>query len=123
MVRIIASNGRSLSKIRIMLSAIVSNRMVCTGIMSLRHSRIIAAVASSVTAGLQMLAMDFCFMSLLFLRVYDYPFGICFPDFTGLRLPDCPFVSRLGDRKYRSVARMIFFQPTGPQGCLDTNTG
>ena len=103
MVRIIASNGRSLSKIRIMLSAIVSNRMVCTGIMSLRHSRIIAAVASSVTAGLQMLAMD--------------------PDFTGLRLPDCPFVSRLGERKYRSVARMIFFQPTGPQGCLDTNTG
>ena len=118
MVRIIASNGRSLSKIRIMLSAIVSNRMVCTGIMSLRHSRIIAAVASSVTAGLQMLAMDFCFMSLLFLRVYDYPFGICFPDFTGLRLPDCPFVSRLGERKYRSVARMIFFLSTSPQGCL-----
>ena len=49
--------------------------------------------------------------------------GICFPDFTGLRFPDCPFVSRLGERKYRSAARMIFFQPTGPQGCLDTNTG
>ncbi len=45
----------------------VSNRMVYTGIMPLRHSRIIAAAASSVTAGLQMLAMDFCFMSLLFL--------------------------------------------------------
>lgn len=123
MVRIVARNGRSFSKIRIMPSAIVSNRMVCTGIMPLRHSRIITAAASSVTAGLQMLAMDFCFMSLLFLRVYDYPFGICFPDFTGLRLPDCPFVSRLGERKYRSAARMIFFQPTGPQGCLDTNTG
>ena len=67
MARIVARNGRSLSKIRIMPSAIVSNRMVYTGIMSLRHSRIIAAVASSVTAGLQMLAMDFCFMSLLFL--------------------------------------------------------
>jgi len=40
---------------------------VYTGIMPLRHSRIIAAAASSVTAGLQMLAMDFCFMSLLFL--------------------------------------------------------
>ena len=67
MVRIVARNGRSFSKIRIMLSAIVSNRMVCTGIMPLRHSRIITAAASSVTAGLQMLAMDFCFMSLLFL--------------------------------------------------------
>ena len=64
MVRIVA---RNLSKIRIMPSAIVSNRMVYTGIMPLRHSRIIAAAASSVTAGLQMLAMDFCFMSLLFL--------------------------------------------------------
>ena len=51
----------------VMPSAIVSNRMVYTGIMPLRHSRIIAAAASSVTAGLQMLAMDFCFMSLLFL--------------------------------------------------------
>ena len=63
MLRIVARNGRSLSKIRIMPSAIVSNRMVYTGIMPLRHSRIIAAAASSVTAGLQMLAMDFCFMA------------------------------------------------------------
>lgn len=67
MVRIVIRNGRSLSKIRIMPSAIVSNRMVCMGIMPLRHSRIVATAASSVTAGLQMLAMDFSFMSLLFL--------------------------------------------------------
>ena len=46
MLRIVARNGRSLSKIRIMPSAIVSNRMVYTGIMPLRHSRIIAAAAS-----------------------------------------------------------------------------
>lgn len=52
MLRIVARNGRSLSKIRIMPSAIVSNRMVYTGIMPLRHSRIIAAAASSVTGRL-----------------------------------------------------------------------
>lgn len=116
MVRIIASNGRSLSKIRIMLSAIVSNRMVCTGIMSLRHSRIIAAVASSVTAGLQMLAMDFCFMSLLFLRVYDYPFGICFPDFTGLRLPDCPFGVKAWRKKIPERSEDDFLSADRPAG-------
>ena len=34
MLRIVARNGRSLSKIRIMPSAIVSNRMVYTGIIN-----------------------------------------------------------------------------------------
>ena len=36
-----------------------------------------------------------------------------FPDFTGVRSFDWLFfVARLGGKKYRSEARMIFFQPT-----------
>ena len=36
-----------------------------------------------------------------------------FPDFTGVRSLDWLFfVARLGGKKYRSEARMIFFQPT-----------
>lgn len=40
-----------------------------------------------------------------------------FPDFTGFSPLDWPFfVARLGRKKYRSVARMIFFSPTKPEG-------
>jgi len=36
-----------------------------------------------------------------------------FPDFLGVRSLDWLFfVARLGGKKYRSEARMIFFQPT-----------
>jgi len=42
-----------------------------------------------------------------------------FPDFTGLPFLDWRFwVARLGGKKYRSAARMIFFQPTGPKDRL-----
>lgn len=39
------------------------------------------------------------------------------------RLPTLglPFCARLGERKYRSAARMIFFCPTSPQGRLAAN--
>ncbi|WP_373150512.1 hypothetical protein, partial [Bacteroides stercoris] len=30
----------------------------------------------------------------------------------------CHDCARLGEKKYRSEARMIFFRPTGPKGCL-----
>lgn len=81
MLRIVARNGRSLSKIRIMPSAIVSNRMVYTGIMPLRHSRIIAAAASSVTAGLQMLALRWISVSCpcCFYECMIIPSGSVFP--------------------------------------------
>ena len=41
------------------------------------------------------------------------PIGMLFPDFTGVRSLDwLSFVARLGGKKYRSEARMIFFRPT-----------
>lgn len=41
------------------------------------------------------------------------PIGMLFPDFTGVRSLDWLFfVARLGGKKYRSEARMIFFLPT-----------
>lgn len=43
---------------------------------------------------------------------------MCFPDFIGLRPLGLPFCARPGRKKYRSVARMIFFLSTSPQGCL-----
>ncbi|WP_370761562.1 hypothetical protein [Bacteroides clarus] len=47
------------------------------------------------------------------------PIGMVFPDFTGFIPLDWPFfVARLGGKKYRSAARMIFFLPTGPKGRL-----
>ena len=40
-----------------------------------------------------------------------------FPDFTGVRSLDWLFfVARLGGKKYRSEARMIFFPATKPAG-------
>ena len=47
-----------------------------------------------------------------------------FPDFTGVRSLDWLFfVARLGGKKYRSEARMIFFQPTSPTGLPCTVSG
>lgn len=42
------------------------------------------------------------------------PIGMCFPDFIGLRPLGLPFCARPGRKKYRSVARMIFFCPAKP---------
>ena len=39
---------------------------------------------------------------------------MCFPDFIGLRPLGLPFCARPGRKKYRSVARMIFFCPAKP---------
>lgn len=45
------------------------------------------------------------------------PIGMLFPDFTGVRSLDWLFfVARLGGKKYRSEARMIFFPANRPKG-------
>lgn len=91
------------------------NTIVKTGMMPLQQSRMTPVSRNPSAASLTVCTMVCSLIFLLFLM--NNPIGMLFPDFTGFSPLDWLFfVARLGGKKYRSVARMIFFPPTKPEG-------
>ena len=99
------------------ISPVISrNTIVQTGTMPLLQSRMTPVSRNPSTASLTVRVMACSLIFLLFFKMNN-PIGMLFPDFTGFSSLDWPFfVARLGRKKYRSVARMIFFSPTNPEG-------